>query len=589
MTNVTGIDRRDDNAPALSKSLISSCSVFVAVSCLYIVIWSKAINPYFNPYGDSFSLLVNSIPPFHPSYSAWFLHGFQTYFDVYPDMSLHATNFIRPGVNATFCLEWFLFGSHWSRYLLTTYAIIGLISAVTCFIATHILKLSWRVTLLAVICVSVAPSIDTGAIVDPTFAFDLLAGLLVLLGITALTAEFLPAAWICFTLAIFTKETALFAPALAAGIVLFHKRDQLLLRRAAASVLFLLPLACWLLLRSHDFRGEKGVYVLMDGSSHSAIHVILVRILLGMATWPLAATVFGSSIPTSLAVLQKTSHWINISFWNVLIWIVVRKLWRLRGNPSSIGEPLQSQGTDYAITVLSLFCATSILIPLALDVPRRFGGVFFPLFILCMSSAADYSNKRLLRAGATGMVLATGLVGIAFIVRDFRDSIPSLRPTWALAGDYVSQLASSHEPELFVIDDLSGRYASTEYVKRFAGYQGELIRVNDLQWNYKCDDTPAVSLQPKGASAVSITSVVSGRCGDYSFNSVFPPVDPTMRSLIRRLPAAEIQYTFDRQTDPAHPAAASSTMTLELEPVMAGGALLYPDVRTQRYRKIPLP
>src|SRR5487761_1675696 len=166
-----GPDKNVFNSSSLRRSLLWSGLTFIASLGLFMLVWAKYIDAFYCPYGDSFSLLVNSLPPFHPTYSDWFLHGFRSYFDVYPDMSLHATNFLRPVANGTLFLGWFAYGSHWSRYLLTTYAIIGLLAATFCFLSSYILKLGWPITLLGTLCVMVAPSVDTGAIFDPTFAF----------------------------------------------------------------------------------------------------------------------------------------------------------------------------------------------------------------------------------------------------------------------------------------------------------------------------------------------------------------------------------------------------------------------------------
>jgi hypothetical protein len=588
MRNVTGVARKDHRSPTLKSTLICSGAVFLVTVGLFSLLWAKYIKPYFFPYGDSFSLLVNSTPPFHPIYSAWFLHGFQTYFDVYPDMSLHATNFIRPGVNGTFWLEWFAFGSHWGRYLLTTYAIIGLISGATCFMASYILKLGWRLTLLATICVSIAPSIDTGAILDPTFAFDLLAGLFVLVGAAALVSDALIPAWVCLTLAIFTKETALFAPALAAVIVFLRKDHERMPLRLALCASFLLPLAAWLTLRWCDFHGEKGVYVLMDGSSHGVVHVILVRIILGLTTWPIAATVFWKKTPLTLEILQKASLGINVCFWIVLALIAARKLLRNGVHIAAISELRRATQETYSAIVLSVFCMASLLIPLGLNVPRRFGGVFYPLFILCMAFAAGHTRSRSLRVASATMMAAVAIAGGLLISADVRYQIPNLKPTWAMSRAYVSELSASHEPVIFIVDDLSGRYASNQYVQRFSGYQGNIVRVNDLQWDFRCGSAPQIAVDQEAGGGLSITSLVSKQCGDHAFNSVFPPMDPKVASFTRTLPNVTMRYELGRQTDPSHPNSGINKMQVDLQPMMAGSAVLFPDLSRLDYRKVSL-
>jgi len=574
--------------PTLRSALLRSALAFVITFALFTLLWAICINPYYFPYGDSFSIFVNSIPLFHPSASAWFLHGFQTYFDVYPDMSLHATNFIRPVVNGTFFLGWFAYGAHWSRYLLTTYAIIGLIAATTCFLAGYILRLGWRLTLLATLCVAVAPSVDTGAIFDPTFAFDLFGGLLVLLGVTALIFDALVPAWFFFALAVFTKETTLFAPALAAVILFLRKKESPLYARIATSAAFLLPLVAWLTLRWNDFHGEKGLYVFIDRSSHGPIHVMLVRIILGLTTWPIAAVVYWSSIPLLLRLLQKASLLINIVFWPVLAILLLKKAVKSDLHLADLPAPLRAHGEKYAIAILTLFCAASLLIPLVLNVPRRFGGVFYPLFILCLVSTARYANKALLRTTSAALAAIVGITGAILICSDIHYQTPTLHSVWALSRDYVSRLSASNEPELFVVDDLSGRYSSTEYVKLFSGYKGRLIRLNDLGWNFSCTAPLHVIVNSHPNGDATITSLVPKQCGDHSFNSVFPPVDPKLTTFTRALPAVTLQYDLTHPLPTSDPSTASNKLQIELHSPAPGSSVIFADPLTLHYEKLPL-
>jgi hypothetical protein len=577
---------------SLNRALLWSAFAFAVTFATYTFFWALYIKPFYFPCGDNFSVLVNSLPPFHPSASAWFLHGFQNYFDVYPDMSLHATNFIRPVVNGTFFLDWFVYGAHWERYLLTSYAILGLIGAITCFLSNYTLRLGWRLSLLATFCVVLAPSIDTGAIFDPTFAFDLLGGLFVLSAVVALIYDALLPAWILLALAVFTKETTLFAPAVAATVLLVRRNDKSPWKAAITSAAFLLPLIAWFTLRRYDFHGDEGVYVFMDGSAHGPIHVMLVRIILGLTTWPLAATVYGNSIPVQLGVLQTATNLLNVLFWLTLSIILLRLLWRkLRENRFSKAEillPFGAQGDKYSIAVLSLFCASSLLTPLALNVPRRFGGVFFPLFVLCFSVIARRANNTFVKLASVGIVAAVGIVGAMLIVYDFQYSAPKTKSTWAMAKNYVFQLSTSTEPELFSIDDLSGRYSSTEYVQRFAGYKGHFVRVNDIHWDTACTLPLRTDIAYPSPGTVIVTSIVPASCGDHVFDSVFPPIDPKRTSFTRDLPFARLHYEFQRSKAISPSDVGSNQLRLQLDSFLPGSSLLIADPAALRYLKFPM-
>jgi hypothetical protein len=574
--------------PTLRSTALWSAFASLVTFALFTLFWTIEINPYYFPYGDSFALFVNSAPRFHPLYSSWFLHGFQTYFGAYPDMSVHASNFIRPVVNGTFFLGWYVYGSHWSRYLLTTYGVIGLLAGTTCFIARHLLKLSIRITSLAVLCVIIAPSVDSGAIFDPTFAFDLLGGLLVLLATAALIADALIPCWILLALAIFTKETTLFAPVLTAAILFVRNYNKPILKRLAISGGFLLPLAIWMGLRWYDFRGEKGVYVLMGSGSHGPIHVMLVHLLIGLTIWPIAAVVYWSSIPLTLRLLEKVSLVINLIFWAGVATAMFRKLLKRTAPHRDLAAQLRTGDERYAVAILTLFCASSLLLPLLLNVPRRFGGVFYPLFLLCLAYLTQHARNRGWRAAAAATTVAVGITGAILIVADIQHTTPGLRPAWALSHAYVSQLSTSTEPILFLVDDLSGGFSSDDYVKQFSGYSGQLIRVNDLQWNYSCDVNSLVNVEPQTADNAIVTSNFPIRCGNHVFSSVFPPLNPAIISFTRELPEATLHYDLASHADALHPTNKDNTLRIELTSLQPGSSVLIADPLGRQYRKIPL-
>jgi hypothetical protein len=568
----------------LSRVLLVSIAVFLVVFALFTLLWARYIRPDYFPYGDSFSLLVSSIPPFHPSIVSWFLQGFQSYFDAYPDLSLHATNFIRPGVNATFYLGYFIHHEQWSHYLLTTYAIIALIAALNCFLSAYVLKLSWRITLLTTLCVAVVPSIDTGAIFDPTFAFDLLVGLLVLAGVTSFICHSNVLAWIFLTFAVFTKETALFAPVIAALLLFFRRQERALLARLLSSASFLTPVVAWLILRWYAFHGEKGVYVLMDGSStHGPIHAMAVRTILGILSWPLSTMEYWPPIPSYLVYLQKLSVAVNISFWIVTA-ILLLKAFR---NRIRLAQDFTSlfEGSAFSIVVLFLFCLGSLPMPIALNLPRRFGGVCYPLFLLCMAIVTERASTRALRMAAVCMIAIIGFSGALLITSDLRYQTTRLRATWAISRHYVDVLSHSTEPALFSVADTAGHYASNEHIQAFSGYRGQLIRVGDLTWNFTCTDGFRIAIEKRSKGSVSITSALPKECGGFAFYSVFPPIDAQQASLTRHLPVATLQYQAAAGTDSK---SAMNQIHIELQSNVPDSGILLPEPGSLQYRKVLL-
>ena len=309
-------------------------------------------------------------------------------------------------------------------------------------------------------------------------------------------------------------------------------------------------------------------------------------------TWPLAATVYWSSIPRLLSLLQKATLLLNLIFWSTLVIVGISLLIKtIRGRRATIAElaaHLRSKGERFAIVVIAVFCASSLVIPLSLNVPRRFGGIFFPLFLLCLGAAVHHAGSALLKLASVAMITSVGVVGAILILSDLIYQAPLLKSTWAMASDYVFQLSTSTEPEIFSIDDLSGRYASGEFIEKFSGYRGRLVRVNDIQWNYACGKSSQTTVEILNAGIATITSLIPVQCGDHSFNSAFPPIDPKVTSLTRDLPFAHLHYDLLRPPDIHYPGPGANLLRVQIQAFIPGSSLLIADPAHLRYRKIPL-
>jgi hypothetical protein len=579
----SALSTRQEESARLNVSVIRGLLFSAVVFATLAFLWNFLIRTYFFPRGDNFALLANSCPPFHPSYLDWVLKGFHNYMYVYPDLSAHSSNFIRPMVNFAFFLNWMIFGNHWAAYLLANYLIIALLSGVTYLIAEQKLGLGWRLGAATALCVAVAPSIDTASLLDPTFAFDLLCGLLVLCAVLALISDALIPCWIFLTLAVFTKEASLFAPLVAAAIV-FLRFDELgVAKRLRISLTFLLPLAAWQFLRWFDFRGERGLYVLMNRSSHGLVHTTIARLYEGMLTWPLAAKVWDNSSKLQMQV-ERLAQAVNVVFWiaaTVLAWYSVLKVsavFRARGKVRISDE-------SYPGLVIGIFCAGSLFMPLILNLPRRFGGVFYPLFFLSLALCVGRAKSNVLKRAAASLMVITGVCGAYLICSCYQMQLGAARGNWTMARRYVELLSSLHEPVIFSLDDVVAGYSSNQYVKAFAGYQGDMIRVNNLHVDFRCQGKLDLEAGLDSSRNIRLDSRFPGRCGSYGFDSVVPPLDPGLVELTRTLPQGTLHYHFaDNNSNSAE---GSKELLVEIAPKVDSGAILYPDFENLTYKVIP--
>jgi hypothetical protein len=559
-------------------TVIRGTLISTVVFGVFALLWNSLIRAYFFPFGDDLALLSNSCPPFHPSYSDWFLRGFYNYWYVYPDLSAHSSYFIRPMVNLSFFLNWELFGNHWSAYLLLNYLMIGLLSGVTYFIAAQELRLGWRLAVISALCVAVAPSIDSPSLLDPAFAFDLLCGLLVLCGVLALVSDALISCWILLTLAVFTKEASLFAGPLAAAIVWLRLSDVSAAKRVRTALMFLLPPLVWQSFRWFEFGNDRSPNVV---GPHGFMHVAIVRLYEGVLTWPVAAMVWDN--PSKLqGHVERFALGVNLFFWAIaalLFWKNARKVVAIFRE-----RKLRISSKAYPAFVIGLFCAGSLFMPLVLNLPRRFGGVFYPLFFLSLALCLGRARSTVLKWAAASLMMAIAVCGTYLICSTYQKRLPASRTSWIMAREYAAVLSSLHEPLVFSVNDVAAGFSSDRYVKTFTGYQGDLIRVDNLHADFNCLGKLGVEVSADANKVIRLDSRFPGRCGNFGFDSLFPPLDPGRAELTRTLPEGTLCYHLAAQ-DPA--GSASKELLVEIAPKLDYGAILYPDLENLRYKIIP--
>jgi hypothetical protein len=588
MSSISGKEKY----PSRLLALAGSAFVCVGIFIFLYWIWYKSIRSYYFPYGDEFSLIVNSTSPFHPNWTAWFLSGFKNYFDVYTESFVPYTNFIRPTVNLTFFLDYLTFGSNWSMYILTTYGFVSAIAGVTSFVAYYVLRLGWRLSLLAAICTAIAPSfLSIGPFFYPSSGFDLLAGMIVLLGVYALIADALLPAWIFFTIAAFTKETALFAPCFAAIIVFIIRNEKPRTQRYFTSASFLLPVFAWMALYWHDFKSIGGIYVLKSSVSITAIQKIIL-IIKKPLHWPIAVVdriAYWHSPHILLKLVFILGLSCNVVTWMLLLWGLALLVRMGKVRTISLGLHIISCLRTLPITIVAAFCIGSILMPVVFALPGRFGGVFYPLFILLLIYVAHNSSNLLLRAYSILVIIAIGIVGCSLMYANIVYYLPSIQGVSAMSKDYVDELKNSKSPRIFVFDDVSGGYAAISSVKRFSEYDGQLVRLNDLMWNFTCQDTIKITVVKNLTGDLILDSTVPKSCGEHDFNGL-QQYDFTAPQVVfdRKIVGGELKYWLVRYSNPRNPAFDSDHLRIVMHLDRPGGVILIPNFSARSYNEVKL-
>ena len=191
----------------------------------------------------------------------WFVHGHSHFFDAYPEWPLGLTAFARPVFQFTIYLAHFLFGKDWPSYLAINYLGVTGIALVAFAIARTALGLSARAALLAAALVLCSPAVLEFSIWQIGFGSESLACILIGCAFLACLRrrDLLCGAFL--VVALFTKETVIWAPVAAAMTVLLRALpSRTAWRRSGAAAMMLLPLAVWFAFRLAFYGGIGGTY-----------------------------------------------------------------------------------------------------------------------------------------------------------------------------------------------------------------------------------------------------------------------------------------------------------------------------------------
>jgi hypothetical protein len=207
----------------------------------------------------------------------WFTSGFSRYFRVYPEWFSGYTDFIRPVWNGILRLDQSLFGNHFMFYFLVFCAAQFLLIMIVVLMARDLgVQTRWQVLLALLL--AIEPAFFDAGLFRLSDQVDTWCGLFAIEAFFFLSRRRYGLTLVALTLAIFTKESALFAPIAACLTVAYGTRRKIL------AGTMLLPLVAWLGVRKFVFvsSGVNGIYVLPD----SSLKGLLFEAIKGVQYWP---------------------------------------------------------------------------------------------------------------------------------------------------------------------------------------------------------------------------------------------------------------------------------------------------------------
>ena len=296
----------------------------------------------------------------------WLTRGMAGYYHVYPEWPQPAfSNFYRPVWNLIIYVEQTVFGQHYWAWFLA-FCAVQYLGTLLFLRVVQLLGVRSRPALLFAILFLFNPAFLNFGFLYPGFQFDVFASLLLLAAFCLLLEYRYGSALALVAVAVFMKETAIFAPIAAAITVFIQKRD------AKWSLAMLTPLAAWGAARWLAFHAVIGGTF----ESPSRIGDILINFGRGLLVWPSGA------IPPSFPLRLTGAHGIamialllvNAALWAILIYAGWRAVRALKRTPEHADSKLQ------AILLIWVFGALSLC--LLIRPQFRFGASFYAFLLL---------------------------------------------------------------------------------------------------------------------------------------------------------------------------------------------------------------
>jgi hypothetical protein len=366
--------------------------VLLAIYCFHFRFYQS----YF-PYGDDPAL-------FHASEgnpAKWFSEGFSKYFVVYPEWNVPRTDFLRPGVNLIVRLNHSLFGDHYVLYFATFYLAQLLVCVVVICLARELgVSEGWLyfIGLLA----AINPAYIGEGLSSVAFQFDVWSGLFAVLALYLILRQWYGLALLSLTLAVFTKEPALYAPIAAAATVYLIRRRRLL------AITMLLPLIAWACVWKFVFVGTPSGNYALQGDPKA---LLIKGSIEGLLRWPTG--IFDYHVLRKILVEHSILPYvpdllvllINLFLWGLLI--AAGAYFARRVFASTLPDP-----EDRLVLALLIWLLGALSFGVMVGYHPRFGGSIYPLEIVVCAvifHRSAHGLTRLLSALAMGSLAAAFL------------------------------------------------------------------------------------------------------------------------------------------------------------------------------------
>jgi hypothetical protein len=497
--------------------------------------------------------------------ASWFTRGYLNYFLIYPEWESHHTSpLLKPLTNAVGYLGDSLFGSTYALH----FAVYFLFQFLGLLIFVRILRELAVPTLPAAgmsLLFLFNPAFMSDGPVCLSCHFDVLAGVFALAAFLAAWTHRYGAALAALTLAVFTKESAIYAP-LAAGITLLVWR-----RLPLKSALLLLPLPLWALARFLVY-GD----VLDTGGTAR-----LGQIAVGVSVWPTGLgglqllNQMGSLLSNRTQLVSAIFFVANIGLWVFLCYAVLTAARRY------IDAPQRAELT----TGLLIWSLGALAFGVVAGYLPRYGGSIYPflyLFLAALFFSPDYRVPRWLAASVLLVFFAATFVQGARGVRLAFAWQPIIAPERAL-HDALSALPQDGRT-VYVINAPPGLASAPRHISRAWSLNMNLVILNQFNGCTASPDGGSTELLDIGARIIGVRIP---QCAAFNFrNAGLDALNRESDLVIERSGIGTYTFPGGKLVPAAETLSSGQTLMLQLDPQAADGTIIGYNWQTGRYGAI---
>ena len=517
----------------LAPALLLAASVFA-------LLWLTNI-PYrhaYQPSHDDVTALADGLLLLPgASWKSWFTLGHSQFFDTYPGWALHQSAFARPVFQFLIYLAHFVFGGDWAAYLAINYLAIAGVAAIAFALARRALRLENGFAILAAVLVAFSPAVFESSFGVLGVASELLAAIMVGGAFLALIAQRHTLCGGLLLLALFTKETTLWAPLAATATVCLPPARLPRRDRIATMLAMLLPLALWLGFRVAFYGGFGGTYATagyapisdfakLVGWKLLHLHPLFIsQQLLSAAPYWAADRII--RIATALALLLIAIAWARDT---------VRTL-----RPLSTAASSQPPIDRTKLVTLWAVIGLGFYFVLAVDSPRfAASAVLFawPALVGAVARRRGWMLRAALAVCFTLTLLRTAYFVVALNPPDassdtaqFFRAIGTMNEALRAVPPQICQVYVVSEDGLVPV--------KPDYLRAFLGIRAEIIRLADISWNCSVPSDIADYAHREAGGTVTVDLTLPS-CARFFF--FYAPIDTAAldRGVLRR--GATIDY-----------------------------------------------